>query len=322
MSTTETPAVPPRQSKKKKQTGALGNERVVNGQSEPSETTAKKRGRQGNGAEDEQPRKKRVRDKKGLDKASHRAEGSDIRVRPDRSPEVIVDTPTTSKKATRSRPTNITDVEIMDSATSEGIISVTQELHEAASHTSEPKKGKKRRDKPPQSIIPVDSTPLLDLSDIPIDPALLGDYDYDPDAPSFNDAAIGFSTLGMSPSSNADDILRAIKGMDLSTLTRAAGQEPVPDQPVEDHGIAKKKRSRAHSRNEVTPRYNPGDPQGLLGKWLSAEKLKELAEKHGMSGIRIHALSHVLSKGLSMSKVHSLIRRRLPYRRPSIHLPW
>jgi hypothetical protein len=281
MSTLETSAILPHQSKKKKQTNALADNPAANGQAQHSGTKSKKRHRQDNSTEDERPRKKRTKDHKGDDTNSHPAEGSSAAFSADENPRIL-DSSATSKKGKKKKSTNGTTGTNADELTSEGMSTISPELHEGYQSTGlerEAKKRKKHKDKRSQSIIPV-TQPSLVMPDIPIDPELLGNFSYDPNTLPFDDT-IDFSTFGMEPGSSTDDILRAIKTMDLSTLTRATGQEYLPVAPFDDRGVTKKKKG-SRAGNVATQRYNPNDPQGLLQKWLSAEKLKKLAEEHGM----------------------------------------
>ena len=301
MSTLETSAILPHQSKKKKQTKGLADNPPANRQAQHSGPKSKKRGRQDNSAEDERPRKKRTKDHKGDD--TNLAEGSSAAFSANEHPRTL-DSSATSRKGKKKKSANGTNGTNVDELTSEGMSAISPELHEgyqSASLEQEAKKRKKRKDKQPQSIIPVVTQPSLVLPDIPIDPELLGNFSYDPNTLPF-DNTIDFSTFGMEPGSSTNDILRAIKTMDLSTLTRATGQEYLPVTPFDDRGVAKKKKS-SRSGNIATQRYNPNDPQGLLQKWLSAEKLKKLAEEHGMSLVGILPLpirNH--STGLEYSK--------------------
>jgi len=252
------------------------------------------------------------------------AEGSSATFSAEENPRTL-DSFATSKKGKKKKSTNGTNGANADELTSEGMSTISPERHEgyqSASLEREAKKRRKRKDKQPQSIIPVVTQPSLVMPDIPIDPELLGNFSYDPNTLPF-DNTIDFSTFGMEPGSSTDDILRAIKTMDLSTLTRATGQEYLPVAPFDDRGVAKKKKS-SRSGNVATQRYNPNDPQGLLQKWLSAEKLKKLAEEHGTSMVGIYCLflSETTLQVSSTLKAHSPPLRRQPCRQPSRHLLW
>jgi hypothetical protein len=280
MSTLETSAILPHQSKKKKQTKALADNPPASGEAQPSGTKSKKRRRQDNSTEDERPRKKRTKDHKRGDTNSQLAEGSSAAFSGDENPRTL-DSSATSKKGKKKKSTNGTNGANADEMASEGMSVISPEPHEgyqSASLEQKVKKRKKGKDMQPQSIIPVATQPSLVMPDIPIDPELLGNFSYDPNTLPFDDT-IDFSTFGMEPGSSTDDILCAIKTMDLSTLTRATGQEYLPVAP---RGVTKKKKG-SRAGNVAAQRYNPNDPHGLLQKWLSAEKLKKLAEEHGMS---------------------------------------
>jgi hypothetical protein len=324
MSTLETSAILPHQSKKKKQTKALADNAPANGEAQHSGTKSKKRDRQDNSTEDERPRKKRTKDHKRDDTNSHPAEGSSAAFSADENPRIL-DSSATSKKGKKKRFTSRTNSANADELTSEGMSTISPELHEgyqSAGLEREAKKRKKHKDKKPQTIIPVVTQPSPVMPDIPIDPELLGNFCYDPNTFPLDDT-IDFSTFGMEPGSSTDDILRTIKTMDLSTLTRATGEEYLPVAPYDDRGVTKKKKG-SRAGNVATQRYNPNDPHGLLQKWLSAEKLKKLAEEHGMSMVDVDYLLsfEITLQGSSTLKAHSPPRRRRRCRQLSRHLLW
>lgn len=94
----------------------------------------------------------------------------------------------------------------------------------------------------------------------------------------WSDGFLDSSSFALAPNATGDDILGAIKNMDLSTLGLASGQRKVT-------GSVKAKsttRRQGNSGAVITPPSNPTDAAKLLSsKWLSTQELKKLFDEQG-----------------------------------------
>lgn len=92
------------------------------------------------------------------------------------------------------------------------------------------------------------------------------------------DGFLDSSSFALASNATGDDILGAIKNMDLSTLGLASGQKKVT-------GSVKAKSTRQRQGNSgavITPPSNPTDAAKLLSsKWLSTQELKKLFDEQG-----------------------------------------
>lgn len=93
----------------------------------------------------------------------------------------------------------------------------------------------------------------------------------------FSNESIDPSTFGLNPGASSDDILRVIKNMDLSALTRPASQ----DVPSTSKSAASRRKLNLENA-QIPTITNATDQAKLLStKWLTTKALKKLNEEQG-----------------------------------------